>query len=245
MTDTNHQTSQDVDTTTNQTETITEQTDQTINDSTAHTEIDYKTKFSESSKEALRIRDENIRLQNEIELLKNTPKDDKGAIYSNDSEQIIPGFDMMSKEEQDNLIAYTNSIRNTVTQEIYKNPAIAHSVQQYNENVWNGSFEEIASQYPELKTHKDEFKSKYFRADNVPTNIKEILGDIAKVYLFDKARDIGAKQAIEQADRIDTERAGGGEKAPAPERTIEDWQRLQKENPVKFATEYRKSQQGK
>ena len=220
----------------------TEQTEN-INNSNANTDIDYKKKFSESSKEALRIREENIRLANELESLRNTPTTDStGANHSNNSEQIIPGFDMMSEDEQKNLIAYTDGIRKTVRQEMYKDPAIAHSVHQYNENVWNGSFEQIVSEYPELREHKDEFKSKYFRADNAPSNIKDILGDVAKVYLFDKARDIGAKKALEQADRIDTERVNGGDKTPTTERTTEDWHRLAQSNPAKFAEEYRKSQ---
>lgn len=210
----------------------------------AKVEPDYKVKFSESSKEANRLLEQNRIKDAEIERLRQLAESNQtGANHSNNSEQIIPGFDMMSEEEQKNLLAYTDGIRKTVRQEIYKDPAIAHSVHQYNEGVWNTSFEQIVSEYPELREHKDEFKSKYFRADNVPSNIKDILGDVAKVYLFDKARDIGAKKALEQADRIDTERVNGGDKIPAPTRTTEDWHRLSQENPVKFAEEYRKSQQ--
>lgn len=240
----NNQTSTMDATIANPVETITEQTVQTVNDSPANTEIDYKTKFSESSKEALRIREENIRLANELEILRKAQEtsQNNGATYSNDSEEIVPGFNSMTKEEQDNLLAYTNSIRQSTLKEVYKDPAIADAKNRYNESVWLGAFEETASQFPELKEHKDEFKAKYFRNDNVPSNIKEILGDVAKVYLFDKARDIGAKQAIENANRIDVERAGGGEKAPEPERTNEDWDKLRTSNPAKFAKEYRKSQ---
>ena len=202
----------------------------------ANNDIDYKIKFSESSKEALRIREENIRLQNELAEARKLAESN-GGNYANNSEQIIPGFEHLSEEEQKNLIAYTESIRNTVKSEIYKDPAIANAKRQYNESVWNEAFNEIASNYPELKEQKDDFKSKYFREDNVPSNIKELLGDVAKVYLFDKAREIGAKQALEQANRIDLERASGGDKEPSSSRTLEDWQHLQRTNPAQFAKE--------
>lgn len=244
MDDTNNQTSNMDATNANPVETITETTAQTIDHSIANTEIDYKTKFTESSKEALRIREENIRLANELaEFKKNSEfSQNNGATYSNNSEEIVPGFSSMTKEEQDNLLAYTDLVTKRALDGVYKDPAIAEAKNKYNESIWLGAFENAASQYPELREHKDEFKAKYFRNDNVPSNIGEILNDVAKVYLFDKARDIGAKEAIEQTNRIDVERAGGGDKVPSPERTIEDWDKLRTSNPVKFAQEYRKSQ---
>ena len=218
------------------------ETTENIDTSNANTDIDYKKKFSESSKEALRIREENIRLANELESLKNTTTESHGATYSDSTEQIIPGFDLMTEDEQKNLLAYTDSIRRSTLDAIYKDPAIADAKNKYNEGVWESSFQEIASKYPELKDNKDEFKAKYFRADNVPSNLTDILGDVAKVYLFDKAADIGAKKAMEKADRLDTERSNGGDKIPSPERSTEDWFRLSQDNPVKFAEEYRKNQ---
>lgn len=208
----------------------------------ANNDIDYKTKFSESSKEALRIREENIRLANEIEELRNKPTESNGGNYTDNSAQIIPNFDLLSDEEQKNIVAYTDSIRQATLKEVYKDPAIANAKKQYNESVWNDAFNEVASQFPELTDSKDEFKAKYFKQDNVPSNIKELLSDVAKIHLYDKAKEIGLKQGIEQANRIDTERSNGGDKSPKTERTIEDWARLQSENPVKFAQEYRKSQ---
>ena len=215
-----------------------------IDTSTTNTDIDYKKKFSESSKEGIRLAHELKIKEAELESLRNTPTtDSNGATYSDTTEQIIPGFDLMTEDEQKNLLAYTDSITRRTLDRIYKDPAIADAKNKYNENVWESSFNDIASKYPDLKDHKDEFKTKYFRADNVPSNLTEILGDVAKVYLFDKAADIGAKKALDNADRIDTERSNGGDKIPTPERTTEDWFRLSQDNPVKFAEEYRKSQQ--
>lgn len=203
----------------------------------ANNDIDYKTKFSESSKEALRIREENIRLQNELEALRNKTAETNGGNYTDDSEQIIPGFDHLSEEEKQNLLAYTESIKKAALKELYKEPAIASAKQQYNELAWDKAFMEVASQYPELNDSKDEFKAKYYNPNNVPTNIKELLGETAKIHLFDRAREIGMKQAMEQANRIDVERANGGDKTPASERTLEDWQQLQRSNPAQFAKE--------
>jgi hypothetical protein len=82
----------------------------------------------------------------------------------------------------------------------------------------------------------DEFKTKHFNKDNVPSNIKEIMTQLAKSELFDKAKDLGSKEAQEQAStRIDIERAGGGDKSPKTVRSIEDWHKLAQDNPAKFA----------
>lgn len=210
----------------------------------ANNDIDYKTKFSESSKEALRIREENIRLANEIEELR-IKAESNGGNYANNSEQIIPGFDHLSDEEQRNLLAYTESIRNTVKNELYKDPAIARAKIQYNESVWNEAFNEVSSKIPQLADMKDEFKANHFDPNNVPSNIKDLMEKAAKIYIFDNAEEIGRQKGIEQANRLDIERAHGGDKTPAVERTPEDWEQMRISNPVKFAQEYRKSQEGK
>ena len=239
---TNNQTSMDA-TNANPNETITETTDQTVDNGTTQPEIDYKTKFSESSKEALRLRDETIRLANELELARKQSEQTQGATYSNNSEQSIPGFEHMSEDEQKNLLAYTDFITTKTAERIYSDPVIAEAKKKYNESVWLNKFDEISDKYPDLKGYKDDFKNEFFNPDSNPSNLSEILERGAKVFLFDKSADIGAKKALEQAERIDIERSGGGDKAPTQERTSEDWERLRISNPVKFAQEYRKSQQ--
>jgi hypothetical protein len=198
----------------------------------AEPEVDYKTKFSESSKEALRLLEESKAKDAEIERLRQQAE--QGASYSNDTDTLYPGFETLPEDEQRNLIAYTNSIKDKVKQEVYNDPAIAYAKQSYNETKWSQAFEEVATQYPDIKGDA-EFKTKYFKADNVPTNIKEILTDLAKIHLFDKAKDIGAAQALEQANRIDIERASGGTTTPTATRTLEDWQKLAATNPAEFA----------
>lgn len=210
----------------------------------ANNDIDYKTKFSESSKEALRIRDENIRLKNELEETRRQAESNGGS-YADNSEQIIPGFDHLSDEEQKNLLAYTDSIRNSTLKEVYKDPAIANAKKQYNESVWNEAFSEVSAKIPQLASMKDEFKANHFDPNNVPSNIKDLMEKTAKIYIYDNAEEIGRQKGIEQAGRLDIERAHGGDKTPAVERTPEDWEQMRISNPVRFAQEYRKSQEAK
>jgi hypothetical protein len=231
MTDT-HQTSVEDTSQVNPPETVTETT-ANINSKHAEDTIDYKTKFSESSKEALRLLEETRAKDAEIERLRTAAE--SGTSYGNNSDALYPGFENLDDEAQKNLLAYTNSIKKNTLDEVYKDPAIAFAKQSYNERVWSEAFDGAVSEFPELKDSQSEFKQKYFKADNVPTNIKDILKDLAKVHLFDKARDIGAKQAKEQAERIDIERAKGGDKTPTASRTLEDWNQMAKSNPAEFA----------
>lgn len=203
----------------------------------AENSVDYKKKFAESSKEALRLLEENKardlalkEKEDEIARL----KANGGASYSNNSDAMYPGYENLGEEEKKNVIAFTQSVKRDVLSEVQKDPANTFSRQLYNENVWNKAFEGVVSEFPELKDAKDDFKTKYFRPDNVPSNIGELMKDIAKVYLFDKAKDVGAREATERQNRVDAERANGGDKAPATERTAEDWAQIAK-NPSQFA----------
>jgi hypothetical protein len=151
-------------------------------------------------------------------------------------ENLYPGFEQLDKEAQDNLINYTNIVTKRAKDEILKDPAIAFARNNYSETKWNNAFESVATKFPELKTDKENFKAKYFKAGNVPNNIENILEDIAKIHLFDKAKEIGAKEEKAKTDRIDTERSTGGDRTPKSVRSLEDWQRMANENPQKFAS---------
>lgn len=133
-------------------------------------------------------------------------------------------------------MAYTESITNKTLEKVYSDPSITYARNAYNESQWDKAFESVATQYPELKTSKDEFKSKYFTPTNVPKNIENILTDVAKIHLFDKAKDMGAQEERKKADRIDMERSTGGEKTPQTSRSLSDWNRMAQENPAKFAS---------
>lgn len=209
-------------------------------------EPDYKVKFSESSRENQRIMDENskkdqilVEKEAEIERLRQLNVG-TGANYGSDQGAIFPGFEDLGDEEKKNLINYTNGIRDQVRTELHKDPAIAFAKESYNERKFDDAFEIVSQEYPDLKESKTEFKSKYFNKSNVPENIKDIMKDLSKVYLFDKAKDLGAKEAIAQSERIEVERTNGGDKLPVQDRSLEDWHRLSVENPAKFAAESKK-----
>ena len=113
----------------------------------------------------------------------------------------------------------------------------------YNEGKFNDALSNVIEKYPQLKESKEEFKAKYFKGDNVPDNIESLLEDLSKIYLFDKAKEIGASEEKERSNRLDTERAKGGDRTPQTARKLEDWQRMAQENPAKFAKlskEYKK-----
>ena len=191
----------------------------------AEPEIDYKTKFAESSKEALRLYEENKRLAEELAA--------KGTEETPSANEMYPGFEELDPEAQANLIAYTDMVTKRAIDSVYKDPAIAFAKATYNETKFDKALAEVASKYPDLD--KADFKAKYFNPNNVPDNIADIVEDMAKIHLFDKAKELGAKEEQEKANRIDLERATGGDKAPTTSRTLEDWHRMAQENPAKFA----------
>ncbi len=198
-------------------------------------DVDYKVKFSESTRENARILEKQREKEAEIERLRQEleAKQDIGA---NNSDALYPGFDMLSDDERKNLLAYTDSIKKQTLNEVYKDPALAFAKQSYNENKWERAFEQVASELPEIRESKDEFKSKFYKKDvSVPDNIKDILTDLSKAHLFDKARDLGMKDALAQTKRIDIERQSGGEKTPKATRTLEDWYKMAQNNPGEFA----------
>jgi len=187
--------------------------------------VDYQKKFSESSKEAQRLFEENKRLKEQFETKDNTQNTDN----------FYPGFENLDEEAKNNLIAYTNTVTKRAKEELYRDPAIAFAKKQYNEQIWDSAFQKAVQDYPELANSKDEFKSKYYNVNNVPQNIESILKDVAKIHLYDKAKEIGAKEQTEKDKRIDGERATAGNKDSQARRTLEDWTRMASENPAQFA----------
>lgn len=201
--------------------------------------IDYKQKFSESSKEALRLVEVQKEKDAEIERLRIALelKDNGGYPNGNQpaADNLYPGFEELDEDARRNLIVYTDNITKRVEDKFLRNPAIAYATKQYNEQVWDSAFSKTLQEFPELAETKDEFKAKYFNVNNVPENIDSILKDVAKIHLFDKAKSIGAKEIEEKSNRVDGERNTGGPKETTVKRSLEDWNRMAQENPAKFA----------
>jgi hypothetical protein len=103
------------------------------------------------------------------------------------------------------------------------------------EKRWNSAFEEVATKLPDLKGHAVDFRAKFYNP-NVSAD-PFVLEELAKSFLFDKAKEIGAREERERAERVNLEDIGGGDKTPATSaRSIEEWQRIARENPSKFAS---------
>lgn len=209
-----------------------ETTDQIIQE--AAPDIDYKVKFAESSKEALRLLEETREKDRIIAELQ--ASQDQGLSHDQTMENLYPGFEDLDEQSQINLQAYTDAITRKAKSEILQDPAIAYSRKQYNENVWNGAFEKVLIKYPELANSKDEFKSKYFKPNNVPANIDTILEDVAKIHLFDSARTQGAEEEKARKEHVEIERTTGGDRNVRTTRSLEEWHRMATDNPAKFAS---------
>jgi hypothetical protein len=209
----------------------TEGTEQKETDKTGQETVDYRKKFIESSKGAQQLLAEKKALEEENARLK------AGNLSRPDAtDDLIPGFDTLDPEAQNNLLAYTNAVVKKTREEIYKDPAIAFAHSNYNETKFNNALDVVIAQFPALAPHKEEFRGQYFNPNNVPDNIQEILESMAKVYLFDKAKDIGAEEAKAAADRVDLEDTTGGDRTPTARRTLSDWQLMARTNPAKFAS---------
>jgi hypothetical protein len=198
--------------------------------------VDYQVKFSESSKEAIRLLNENKAKDLEIERLRQlSEKGSQDESLGEITENLYPGFEELDEQAKENLIKFTNSVTKRAQDQILKDPAIAFSRQIFNEKKWDSAFENVVSKRPELKEKRDEFKAKYFKASNVPDNIENILDDVSKIFLFDNAKEIGARELEEKSKRMDLERTTGGNKEAPASRSLQDWQKMAQDNPVQFA----------
>lgn len=170
-----------------------------------------------------------------IKKLEEELKDKETVNNSSYSEDLYPNFGELDEEAQNNLLVYTKNIERNVRNEINKDPALAFARGIYNEKQWDDAFHSVSEQYPELQKNGEDFKTKYFNPNNVPENIGEILNDVAKIYLFDKVKEIGAEEERKKSNRIELESTTGGERTPVSRRSIEEWQELARTNPAKFA----------
>lgn len=197
--------------------------------------IDYKTKFTFSSQEAIRLKSENDRKDAIIAQLEANKATDI-TNYPDAEEELYPNFSDLDEDAKQNLLAYTETVKRSVREDIYKDPALAFARSNYNEKKWDDAFATITEKYPDIKVNSADFKTQYFNPQNVPENISEILQDVAKIYLFNKAEEIGASKERSKADRIEHDAGTGGEKTASTRRSMEDWLYMSQTNPAKFAS---------
>lgn len=199
--------------------------------------VDYRAKFIESSKGAHALLEQKKELERKLaEKEPATGIPQELPNYSTeDSPNLYPGFEELDADAQKNLMAYTDAITNRTIKSVNSDPAIAFSRKMYNENQWEAAFNAATVEFPDLSKAKADFKSKYFNPNNVPNNMSEIMQDLAKIYLFDKAREIGAEQGAEIAQRVQFEEPTGGPKDAPAQRSLEEWNRVAQQNPAEFA----------
>ena len=191
-----------------------------------------KSKFTASAQEAIKLKHELDRVNAELA----TKLEAQEPLISTYSDELYPHFNDLDEEAKANLLAYTENVKRSVTQELYKDPALAYARSTYNEKRWDDAFATILDTYPDIKATAPEFKTNYFNPGNVPENIADILQDVAKIYLFDKAKEIGATEERSKANRLEIDVATGGEKTPSVRRSLEDWHHLSQTKPAKFAS---------
>jgi len=157
-------------------------------------------------------------------------------------QKAIPNFNLLDDDTQASLVGIFNSLSAKLDAKMSKDPGIQFGRKIVAEQSWDEAFDTVASNPvfgTLLKESKADFKAKYFNPANVPTNIAEILTDLAKSYLFDKSSQIGAENALAEQNRIDIHQPHGGSKQPGSKMTADDWERLRIKQPQEFARRYK------
>lgn len=200
-------------------------------------EIDYKKKFSESTTENQRILAELEAKKAEIDRLSklaiaNQEKEKENGGAAIDS--LYPGFEHLDDDAKENVRNFANGIEQKVKGELGKDPAIVFARRQFNNKKWEDAFAEVVKEIPELSSHKDEFKAKYFNADNVPDNMVAILNDLGGSFAFKKIKEKQAEDAGKE-DRLETNRGKGGPGStkPGQHHTLAEYGKM---NPTLFAS---------
>ena len=92
---------------------------------------------------------------------------------------------------------------------------------------WQEQFSQIVKAFPQIVEREEDFKQ--FIGDELPSE------KLAKAFLYEEAKEIGAKEEKERTEKSGLEKGTGGEKTPLlPKRTLEDLARLRIEDPKKY-----------
>ena len=172
-----------------------------------------RTKFSASSKEALRLLEENKHLRAKLEgnISSEPPSDEEAA-------KVVPDYDLLSPAEQ-----HLQKEQIMLKRRLAKLGEVVHS--QTTQLNHEKKFNELSVKYPSLK--KDVFVE--FCNGREPTE------NMAKAFLFDQAKELGAREEAEKRARQGLESGSGGERKPAPKGlTDEEKEEMRVKDPVRY-----------
>jgi len=184
---------------------------------------DYKKKFGESTRENQRILSENARLTNE----KTELEAKLGKTLSNetpsesDLQNLYPDWDLMSPTER-TLLKRQVSLERSVGK---LNIALGETTKEVH---FDREFDKIAGQYNSLEGKKQEFK--FYASQNPGANL-EVL---AKSFLFEEAKTIGALEEKAKVRKGLESGSGGQKTAPKQGLTDEEQAEIRKTDPKRY-----------
>ena len=170
-------------------------------------------KFSASSKEALRLLKENKQLKAKLESNSSgePPSDVEAA-------RIVPDYDLLSPAEQ-----HLHKEQIMLKRQLAKLGEAVYS--QASQLTSEKKIEELAQKFPSIK--KEDFRN--FCDGQEPSET------LAKAFLFDQAKELGAKEEAEKRARKGLESGSGGERKIAPKGlTIEEREKMRVGEPVRY-----------
>ncbi|MDA2921700.1 hypothetical protein MYX07_00355 [Patescibacteria group bacterium AH-259-L07] len=114
------------------------------------------------------------------------------------------------------------------------NVRIAQQDKEIQDLKWENSFDRVISNpdYSQLKEREAEFREFAEQPDNKGLN----LDTLAKSFLFEDAKRIGAEEEVEKAKRSALERPSGGEKTAIKpsEMSLKELKRMRKDDPRRY-----------
>ena len=156
-------------------------------------------------------------------------------------EDLIPNFKSLPEAEQAECMHVLSNVEKRICRSLDNDSAIKNSRAIYADDLWEKGFAKAAAQVPGLDKNKEKFKELYFKSDNVPENIADLLTTFGKSFMFDEAtktaKEEGAEEERKRNQGVDLLDPAGGDKGQGGNAgmRIEDWDHLSRTNPQEFA----------
>ena len=126
---------------------------------------------------------------------------------------------------------------NRALSKIARDPAFGSAVTGANMARLHEAFNTLAKEegYEAVLTYKQEIIDRYFQDPlNIPQDVMSVLKPIAGGVLYEHRDEIDTGRKPKH-DRVEMLGGQGGDKKPAPARSLEYWERFAQENPAEFA----------